>query len=426
MYFYNIDLSNYRCFSHIKLALNQNMNVIIGESSSGKTAILDAMATLLCGLVSPYNIDKNKMLTNNDFFAVTKSKPGCVERVPHYPLSINCDIQLDCLRTFAIKRNNRTDGSIIASDRPTEEILDYIPSAAKNMYKLLPIAVYYKSDRNWRYNDINPFPGGFNDRMNGYNDCLVNAASAKRILDWFARKHYETHGEGKFSFILGNVITALITSFSMLEPGTKDINMFYDHDISQLVITYTNKYGVVHRCSLNELGDSTRNVLSLIADIAIRMATINPDIDNPFRVTRGIILIDNIEAYLSSYAQKEIIKILKTIFHQVQFIITTQSPLVVASMSDGDIIELRSPSEAHYYGKSLYGKDANSILSSIFNTHERPTDIAILFDEFYDLLNDGKYVAAEIKLHEISDQVGERDNGVLVAKMQLQNEAYPF
>ena len=50
----------------------------------------------------------------------------------------------------------------------------------------------------------------------------------------------------------------------------------YDAELHQLVFTYRDANGTYHRDRLHSMSDGYRGTLSLVADIAYRMAALNP------------------------------------------------------------------------------------------------------------------------------------------------------
>ena len=66
----------------------------------------------------------------------------------------------------------------------------------------------------------------------------------------------------------------------------------------------------------------------MVADLVARMAEANPGMDNPLEAS-GIVLVDEIDLHLHPQWQREIILQLTTVFKNIQFIVTTHSPIIV-------------------------------------------------------------------------------------------------
>ena len=77
-------------------------------------------------------------------------------------------------------------------------------------------------------------------------------------------------------------------------------------------------------------------------------------------------LLDEIELHLHPTWQKEAIDKLKTIFPNIQFFVTTHSPLVVSNINAEQLILMRE-GERIYSSSFPFGKEVNDILIDFFN-----------------------------------------------------------
>ena len=74
------------------------------------------------------------------------------------------------------------------------------------------------------------------------------------------------------------------------------------------------------RLPVSQLSDGYKYTISLIADIAYRMAALNPQLlDGVLKRGYGIVLIDKIDLHLHPSWQQHILDILLDIFPKVQF-----------------------------------------------------------------------------------------------------------
>ena len=79
---------------------------------------------------------------------------------------------------------------------------------------------------------------------------------------------------------------------------------------------------------IEQLSEGYKIVIAMVADLAARMAEANPGMDNPLEAS-GIVLVDEIDLHLHPQWQREIILQLTTVFKNIQFIVTTHSPIIV-------------------------------------------------------------------------------------------------
>ena len=92
-------------------------------------------------------------------------------------------------------------------------------------------------------------------------------------------------------------------------------------------------------------------------------------------------MIDEIDLHLHPRWQARILEDLVRIFPNVQFIVTTPSPVVVASVPRGDIRILEEDA-ATVPAMETRGRDAGDILNTVLGASSRPEEAGRLFDLF--------------------------------------------
>ena len=91
----------------------------------------------------------------------------------------------------------------------------------------------------------------------------------------------------------------------------------------------------------DSLSDGYRAVMALAADIAHKMAKLNPHLGiDVAQKTPGIVLIDELDLHLHPKWQRRIVGDLKRAFPLVQFITTTHSPFIIQSLELGEVLNL--------------------------------------------------------------------------------------
>ena len=111
-----------------------------------------------------------------------------------------------------------------------------------------------------------------------------------------------------------------------------------------------------------------KSILAMVADIAYRMAILNPQLlENVIQETGGIVLVDEIDMHLHPDWQGKIISALHKTFPKVQFICTTYSPTVLTNVQILDNGKIYRPNV------KTYGRDVNSILREVMQTEIRPS-----------------------------------------------------
>lgn len=94
----------------------------------------------------------------------------------------------------------------------------------------------------------------------------------------------------------------------------------------------------------SQLGYGYQSMLSWVIDLCKRMFDKYSHSDNPL-LENAVVLIDEIDLHLHPKWQRDIISIISNVFKNVQFIVTTHSPLVIQSMEEVNLYVLRRQGE---------------------------------------------------------------------------------
>lgn len=136
-------------------------------------------------------------------------------------------------------------------------------------------------------------------------------------------------------------------------------------------VFYRETNGELMRMSINQLSDGYKSTISLVADIAYRMAVLNPQLlGEVCSETDGVILIDEVDLHLHPTWQQRILSDLTAIFPKVQFIVSTHAPAVINTVKSENVVML-DDGEAYMPSGEVHGKDTNTIISSVMRSCER-------------------------------------------------------
>lgn len=136
------------------------------------------------------------------------------------------------------------------------------------------------------------------------------------------------------------------------------------------------------------LSDGYRNVIKIVTDIATRMCILNPYLGaDVLRLTPGVVIIDELDLSLHPTWQRRIVRILKTIFPQVQFICATHSPFIIQSLEEGELIALDNEIEEPYSGESIEDIAENIMDVSTAKYSEKKEAMYHAAEEYFQALN---------------------------------------
>lgn len=426
MYLEKLSLRNFKGFESIDLTFHPNMTVIVGANGAGKTSILEAAAIAVSAMfvkmdgLSARGIDK----THAHLKAYSIGSTTDVQ--PQYPVEVVATAE-----TFTKQRNwkrslNAPNGKTTIVD--AKDMIDLGISLQKDLRNgntslVLPIIAYYRTGRLWDYHrekQTDVFEKS--NRLNGYIDCVDGTANIKLMMNWFSKMTIQKYQNQELGL---DRIPELEAVFSAMEAcykritGCDDVKILYNMGSQELEVIYPDETGEKMRISINQLSDGYKSTISLVADIAYRMAVLNPQLlDNVCTKTDGIVLIDEVDLHLHPMWQQRILDDLRAIFPKVQFLVTTHAPAVISTVKSENMVMLDS-GEAYEPSGEVYGKDANTIISSVMGASERKPDIHSKFKEFYSYIDASDAAEAERVLEELINEIGSNDREIASCTVKL-------
>lgn len=425
MFLKSIELLNFRCFSKLKVEFHNRLTVIVGNNGAGKSTVLEA-ATIAAGtLTSAMDGLTNYGIKKSDAHYKCYELGSNIDVQPQFPVEIIASGMIDGQTVTWTRGLYSAKGrSGLASAKELVAIARSYQERMRNGdTKLkLPIISYYGTGRLWvqhREKKHNTFEK--NNRTNGYVDSLDGAANDKLMMKWFEKMTLQQLQRGTDIPEFMAVKMALEQMVASI-TGYTDVKIQFNLDTKDLDVMYYDQSKIPAKISLSQLSDGYRCTISLIADIAYRMALLNPQLlDRVLVETEGVVLIDEIDLHLHPTWQKRILKDLLEIFPKVQFIVSTHAPEVINSVKSDSIIILKG-NQMTMAADETYGKDANTILREIMEVSARPEEIRELFERFYKFVDDQKWSEAEKILFELEATIGNNDPEINSCKVRLELE----
>lgn len=422
----NIILKNFRCYEELSVSLDDKYTILVGSNGSGKTAILEAISIALGGYISYF--DKNNYGINKDDSLYKMYQLGSkIERVHQFPVEIKVvgEISKDEIeweRALKSEKGRTSNLKLADIKKYTDEILRRIREGDKDL--ILPMVAYYGTSRLWmqkRDKKKNQKEQNIS-RLKGYVDCLSPISNEKLMLKWFEDMTYLKLQEGKRIPELETVEKAVSQCYKSIDSEIDRVNIYFNLKNKDLEISREFRDGRRDTLPLRLLSDGIKSTLSMVADIAYRMAILNPELlDNIKEETPGIILIDEIDMHLHPAWQKKIIKDLCEIFPKIQFLFTTHSPTVISN-SYAKHLRILGKSEIYLPQNTTYGREIDSVLREIMDIDTRPEDVIQLIEDIYDDIDEGNLKDGKKKLKRLEEIIGDRDNDFIKAKISIDLE----
>lgn len=392
MYLKKLNLQNFRCFENFSIDFHKKLTVIVGANGVGKTSILEGAAIAVSSMfvkmdgLTARGIDRSQAHLQSYSIGSTKDVQ------PQYPVVINALASVTDQSKTICDQNDRDiswERSMTSSRGQTlfgeaKEITS-IGVRYQNAVRegdsniILPVIAYYGTGRLWDYHkekQTNVFEK--NNRLNGYVDCVGGTANLKLMMRWFMKMTIEKYQNQEIG--LGK-IPELEAVYSAMEDcyrritGCDEVKVQYSMSTKELEIAYRDVNGNMMRIPINQLSDGYKGTISLVADIAYRMAVLNPHLLGDIcKKTKGIVLIDEVDLHLHPKWQQQVLYDLQGIFPEVQFIVTTHAPAVIGS-AKSENLRILSDGRINMVSEQIFGNDANSLFK-LMNVDERDPKVA--------------------------------------------------
>lgn len=334
----------------------KNVVILLGDNGFGKTTILDAIATAMAPYPAQFPGISDFQLNDLD---VHINRHG---RRAQY-LTVDAELSDKDFVMKSIRYRKGTQNTPKTNYEHLKQAAiaqkDAILAGESNIE--LPIFAYYGTGRGQF--QVPERRRGFQqmfERWDCYKSAINPETDFKRFFGWFdlmedqERRDREKLRDFNYrSPVLNAVRRALseiVDCYKNPRIETRPLRFIMDridHD------------GSTHELRIEQLSEGYKIVIAMVADLAARMSEANPDMDNPLNAT-GIVLVDEIDLHLHPRWQRDILKQLTNVFPNVQFIVSTHSPVIVIGAAEiAQIVNL------NHINSNVNLNQANIMISNI-------------------------------------------------------------
>lgn len=439
-----LQLKNFRCFENLTVNFPTDYTVLIGINGSGKSAILDSIRIFLDLFASGNRLNQNEHfrgiwagleISANDIRLATCLNGSVLESTAQYPTSVLGKI-------IDNKKNRIVWGRILNGlhnvennkDFDGSRLVEYLTGIHNQLVNgeeiILPIIAYYGTTRRWMPTEMEKIdnheivpPKYSFPRLQGYSNCLSSTIfQFDSMRKWFARMLLVERKKNVPEFqAVKNAITTCYRNINN-RKNLSNVLIDYDAEAEDLELQLYFDNGQYEALPLNFLSDGAKSILMIVADIAYRMAVLNPHLlGRVIQETDGIVLIDEIDMHLHPSWQRRIVRSLHETFPKVQFIFTTHSPTVLTGVPKENIKVLNNGA-IDTPSINTKGRDVNSILREIMHTDIRPPETQAKLTAFSNAIDEEKFDEAENILNELREELGDKDSEVVGAQVTLDLE----
>ncbi len=407
-------LINFKIFKDFTFILDGKSTVIFGVNGTGKSTVLEAVNFLSRVWINRLNPAQGKAFMSFSDEMVTVGRKKLFIQGMFDLSGIAYSLPLRRSHQKAEKNQRKSIPSYDSSSYA--EFMEKFESLFLQDEKTgMPVFVHYGTNRSVldipdRIRKKHDF-----DKLSALDRAIENELDFRTFFEWYrdqeanevieARELSDVSYSDPLLNCVRHAIEAMIGNVRNLRVKRNPVRMVVD------------KSGREIRVDL--LSDGEKCTLAMFGDLARRLALANPGMENPLE-GEGIVLIDELELHMHPSWQRKVLGVLRDVFPNIQFIVTTHSPQIlgeaddrynifVLSEADGGTCEVRSI-------KRMDGYDSNLILEKYMNTTSKNEKIKDLIHNINHAITSKQYEDAEALLEKLEDISGTMDEEYIMAR----------
>jgi len=344
MHIQKVIIKDFRCFEHLEVNLDPDINIFVGNNGSGKSALLDGIAVAMY----PYVVQIQQIAGKK----YREASPVLQRDLPAQKKDNERGNQAE----FTVSATGFPDWTIVykkpPADNDDERIKVSVSSSSisqegtKQLYSAMrygidefSVLAYYKGNRH--LNDIAYVKNVSHQSLNRFtslNHALDATSSFTDMANWFFVREFqelrEAKEKGNINLELPDLKRVRNAISSIIAPNT---HVYFSQIVSaNLMVEWEMETGEKRELLLSQFSAGYRHMLALVMDFARRLAQANPDMENPL-AAEAILMIDELDLHLHPTWQQKIIPDLKKVFPNTQIIATTHSPEVVTTVKQNQV-----------------------------------------------------------------------------------------
>ncbi|MCU0863964.1 MAG: AAA family ATPase [Planctomycetes bacterium] len=414
-------IEDFRGIRHLELEFLDQVTVFAGINGSGKSTVLQALATLLWRVGGSLHesmrerqpaqaTDVRNGATHALLFVNTDWSP------PNGTAQESVDWGVRITRTLS-KAQRRLESTSVRAQanylglvaRQLKERLQQHPTAS------VPFAAFYRTNRAVLDIPLRIKKRHVFDQFAAFDEALDGGWSTFRLFfEWFReREDLENEKRVRSRGHVDPVLEAVRGAVAELMPGFTQLRV-QRQPLSMRVMKDGEDLDFV------QLSDGEKCLLAMVADIARRLALANPGVKDP-RTAAAVVLIDEIELHLHPRWQREVVPGLRRAFPNCQFLVSTHSPQVLASVKPQDVYVLAKGEHGIVATRPSvsFGRESNEILLEVMDTPARPAEIRARLDAMFARIDVGDLAGAKAIRAQLEMDIGADEPEFVRADMLL-------
>lgn len=403
MYLNRVIVKNFKAITDMELEFAQGVNLLIGDNGVGKSSMLEAIAVAMSGVFKGISGVSTKGITQNDVhFKISGRGDASSEVCYGIPAEITAFMDMDSEEYYLKKYRESEEGSA-RTKMKDDGIVKKMQKKTNSSEEILPLLCFQSDARVWqtRRGDFGKkLKNKLNDRRCGYIGCLDYSLDIKGIQEWCLKMEvvaFQKNMKIKEYEAFKHIVSKFMQKINGLDEAPE---IYYSRQLEEMV--YQEKKIVM---PITMLSAGYQSLLWMTMNLAYRWALLNPDITENVEEAKGIVLIDEVDMHLHPKWQWNIVSALAETFPNVQFILTTHSPIVISSAKEAKLILLDENQQVKYL-PDCYGYNVEDVLYYRQESISRPKSVKILIDQMNDAIDNDNFDLAEKTLISLKNILG--------------------
>lgn len=367
MWIEQIALENIKCFDSINISFKKHKDraqwvTLLSENGSGKTSVLQAIAVMLAGPDAG-----GQLVPRPAGWLKDESKPGKISARIHQDPGDSGTFGVDKVRT-TFGFSSHVTGSMPLSIRGKSYSEPGIHESADKALSWLRQNAFSPQSKGW-------FAVGYGAfrRLTRNSQVIVPSLQTPSRYSNFITQFQEDEGLASFE--------RWMIYLDYREAKENDANARRRREMGVAAINELLPQGVRFNTIDGDgkiifdvqgskvptiaLSDGYRSVLALAGDLVWRLMSSFPESSEPLK-EKGVVLIDELDIHLHPRWQRHIAAWLQKQFPNLQFIVTTHSPMVAAGAGEHALTYklTQDGAGALPVTHSLFAMDVDDILKS--------------------------------------------------------------
>ena len=321
----SLQIENFKVFNQLDIQFDGKSTILFGVNGVGKSSVLSAIAYVFRVFLNQINPSQSKAFESLQDDAIHNG---------YNNLKICAIVSLQD-NHFLTRTYKRTEKNTRLSE-PTYPKTNY--SLFRDVFRKLyledehtgmPVFVYYGTNR-----AVLDIPDRIRvkhqfDKLSALERAMDQKTDFRAFFEWFRDREADEILRIKDAENHDYIDSGLSCVRKAVETMIGDVKgLTVKRSPIRMVVEKAGR-----EIRVDMLSDGEKCTLAMLGDLARRLILANPTLENPLE-GEGLVLIDEIELHMHPVWQRRILGVLKNVFPNVQFIITTHSPQVLGEADD--------------------------------------------------------------------------------------------